>query len=167
MKIFSSTSLGKTAQIMVVCMLLSISSAHAATQMPSFSLPNAVNGTTVNSTEYNGKTLLITFFATWCPPCMQEVPALMDLQKQFSKADFSVVGLSVDEGGPAIVAKLVEKRSINYPVLMADDITARNFGGVVGIPTSFLVNKEGHVVKKYPGYVPHAILEKDIKSLMN
>jgi peroxiredoxin len=167
MKIFATTSLGRTAQIMVACLLLSLSSAHAATQMPSFSLPDAVSGTTVNSAAYNGKTLLVTFFATWCPPCMQEVPALMDLQQQFSKSDFSVVGLSMDEGGPAIVAKLVEMRSINYPVLMANETTARNFGGVVGIPTSFLVNKEGNVVKKYPGYVPHAILEKDIKTLMN
>ncbi len=167
MKIFATTSLGRTAQLMVVCLILSLSSAHAATQMPSFSLPDAVSGTTVNSAEYNGKTLLITFFATWCPPCIQEVPTLMALQQQFSKSDFSVVGLSVDEGGPAIVAKLVEMRSINYPILMADETTASNFGGVVGIPTSFLVNKEGNVVKKYPGYVPHAILEKDIKTLMN
>jgi peroxiredoxin len=167
MKISTNTSLGRSARIMVVCLFLSISSAHAATQMPSFRLPDAVSGNTVDSADYNGKTLLITFFATWCPPCMQEVPALMDLQQQFSKADFSVVGLSVDEGGPAIVAKLVEKRSINYPVLMADDTTARNFGGVVGIPTSFLVNKKGNVVKKYPGYVPHALLEQDIKKIMN
>lgn len=167
MKITTTTSLGRTVQIMVVCLLLSISSAQAATQMPSFSLPDAVSGTKVNSADFSGKTLLITFFATWCPPCMQEVPALMDLQQQFSKGAFSVVGLSVDQGGPDIVAKLVEKRSINYPVLMADETTARNFGGVVGIPTSFLVNKEGNVVKKYPGYVPHAILEKDITTLMN
>lgn len=167
MKIISNTFLGKTVQAMALCLLLSLTSAHAATRMPSFSLPDAVSGSTINSDVYNGKTLLVTFFATWCPPCMQEVPALIELHQQFSKADFSVVGLSVDQGGPDVVAKLVENRSINYPVLMADETTARNFGGVAGIPTSFLVNKEGNVVKKYPGYVPHAILEKDIKTLMN
>ncbi|MDO8947164.1 MAG: TlpA disulfide reductase family protein [Desulfocapsaceae bacterium] len=167
MKIIVSTFFSKTAQIMALMLFLVSSSAHAATKMPSFSLPDAVSGATVNSTDYNGKTLLVTFFATWCPPCMQEVPTLMELHQEFSKADFSVVGLSVDQGGPDVVAKLVEMRSINYPVLMADETTARNFGGVAGIPTSFLVNKEGNVVKKYPGYVPHAILEKDIKTLMN
>ncbi|MBU0664108.1 MAG: TlpA family protein disulfide reductase [Proteobacteria bacterium] len=167
MKKIASTFFTKTAQVMVLCLFLAISSVHAATKMPSFSLADAVNGTTVNSADYNGKTLLITFFATWCPPCMQEVPTLMELHQQFSKANFSVVGLSVDQGGPSIVAKLVASRSINYPVLMADETTARNFGGIAGIPTSFLINKEGNVVKKYPGYVPHAILEKDIKTLMN
>jgi len=167
MKIVARTVLGKVSQIMTLCLFLSISSAYAAVKMPPFSLPNVVNGATVNSADYNGKTLLITFFATWCPPCMQEVPALIELHQQFSKGAFSVVGLSVDQGGADVVAKLVEKRSINYPVLMADETTARNFGGVVGIPTSFLVNKEGNVVKKYPGYVPHAVLENDIKEIMN
>jgi peroxiredoxin len=167
MKIIAHTFIGKVSQIMAFCLLLSISSAYAAARMPSFSLPDAVSGSTVSSANFSGKTLLITFFATWCPPCMQEVPTLIELHQQFSKANFSVIGLSVDEGGSEVVAKLVEKRSINYPVLMADATTAHNFGGVVGIPTSFLVNKEGNVVKKYPGYVPHTILEQDIKKIMN
>ncbi len=167
MRIITNTFFGKVLQTMAFCLLLSVSTVYAAAKMPSFSLPDAVSGSTVNSADFTGKTLLITFFATWCPPCMQEVPTLIELHKQFSKSNFSVVGLSVDEGGSSVVAKLVEKRSINYPVLMADAATARNFGGVVGIPTSFLVNKEGNVVKKYPGYVPHTILEQDIKKIMN
>lgn len=147
--------------------LLASGSAFAATKMPEFSLPDAVNGATVKSSDFSGKTLLVTFFATWCPPCMQEVPTLIELQRQFANDNFSVIGLSVDEGGANVVAKLIEKRSITYPVLMADDTTARGFGGVAGIPTSFLVNKEGNVVKKYPGYVPHTVLENDIKKIMN
>lgn len=167
MKIIANTFFGKVAQTITFCLLFSISTAYAAAKMPSFNLPDAVSGSTVNSADFTGKTLLVTFFATWCPPCMQEVPTLIELHQQFSKANFSVVGLSVDEGGPDVVAKLVEKRSINYPVLMADATTTRDFGGVVGIPTSFLINKEGNVVKKYPGYVPHAVLEQDIKKIMN
>jgi len=135
--------------------------------MPSFVLPDVVTGDNVNSTLFSGKTLLVTFFATWCPPCMQEVPDLIRLQDKYKSKGFSVVALSVDESGPKSVKRLVEKRSINYPVLMADSSTARDFGGVVGIPTSFLINSQGTVVKKYPGYVPHIVLENDIKSIMN
>ncbi len=142
-------------------------SVSASKSMPSFSLPDVVTGDMVDSKDFDGKTLLVTFFATWCPPCMQEVPDLISLQKQYAEKGFSVVALSVDQGGMGVVKKLVEKRSINYPVLLADSSTARNFGGVVGIPTSFLVNSKGHVVKKYPGYVPHTILENDIKRIMN
>ncbi len=166
MNIIAKSLVGKVAQIMVLSLLFAINSALAA-KMPSFVLANAVDGASVNSADYNGKTLLVTFFATWCPPCMQEVPTLIKLQQQFAENNFSVVGLSVDEGGADVVAKLIKKRAINYPVLMADPTTVQNFGGVVGIPTSFLINKEGNVVKKYPGYIPHSILEKDISGIMN
>lgn len=142
-------------------------SAVAASKMPSFLLPDVVTGESVDSKSFAGKTLLVTFFATWCPPCMQEVPDLIDLQKKYSSEGFSVIALSVDESGPKVVKKLVEKRSINYPVLMADRSTAHKFGGVVGIPTSFLINSQGNVVKKYPGYVPRVLLENDIKKIMN
>lgn len=156
-----------SARIIFLALVLFAAPAYASIQMPSFNLPDAISGATVKSSAFSGKALLVTFFATWCPPCMQEVSTLIDLQNQFSKIGFSVVGLSVDQGGPEIVAKLIEQRSINYPVLMADESTARAFGGVAGIPTSFLVNKDGNVVKKYPGYVPHSILVKDIEKIMN
>ncbi len=146
---------------------LSVSSVSAASKMPAFSLPDVVTGKTVDSSTFEGKTLLVTFFATWCPPCMQEIPSLIQLQNDLGDKGFSVLGLSVDQGGAAIVRKLVEKRSINYPVLLAEGKTARDFGGVVGIPTSFLINSKGQVVKKYPGFVPHVVLENDIKRVMN
>jgi len=65
-----------------------------------------------------------------------------------------------------VVKRLVEKKSINYPVMMADQRTTRDFGGVYGIPTSFLVNGKGNVVKKYTGYIPHSVLIKDIKQVL-
>lgn len=148
-------------------LMVSGQAASAASQMPSFVLTDVVSGDNVDSKQFAGKTLLVTFFATWCPPCMQEIPDLIDLQNKYASQGFSVVALSVDQGGVGVVRKLVEKRSINYPVLMAEGSTARDFGGVVGIPTSFLVNSKGQVVKKYPGYVPHVVLERDIKNIMN
>ncbi len=145
---------------------VSVHTVSAASKMPGFSLENVVTGKTVDSSVFKGKALLVTFFATWCPPCMQEIPDLIKLQDEYAAKGFSVLGLSVDQGGAGIVKKLVEKRSINYPVLLADGAIAREFGGVVGIPTSFLVNGKGQIVKKYPGYVPHMVLENDIQHVM-
>ncbi len=150
-----------------VVFLFTAENVLAARKMPSFSLSDALTGDDVSSSTFAGKTLLVTFFATWCPPCMQEIPNLIDLQNEYGEKGFSVIGLSVDKGGVKLVKRLIERRSINYPVLMADSSTAKNFGGVVGIPTSFLVNSKGAVVKKYPGYVPHAVLENDINKIMN
>lgn len=152
---------------LALLLVLATSPAQAATTMPTFSLADVVTGDQVSSSAFEGKTLLVTFFATWCPPCIQEIPTLMTLQEELADKNFSVLALSVDQAGPGVVAKLVKQRDINYPVLMAKGSTARDFGGVVGIPTSYLINSAGQVVKKYPGYVPHAILKKDIDSVIN
>jgi len=138
----------------------------ASTKMPAFALESVRDGKRINSDSFEGKALLITFFATWCPPCLQEIPALVKLQEEFGANGFSVVALSVDQGGSEPVAELVDQQAINYPVLMADAETAENFGGVYGIPVSFLVNKSGNVVKRYPGLVPHSVLVKDVQSLI-
>jgi len=134
--------------------------------MPAFSLPTAIDGSMVASEQYQGKVMLITFFATWCPPCLQEIPTLKELQAKFQQQGFSVVALSVDEGGSDAVAQLVRQARINYPVLMANRSTTRDFGNVVALPTSFLVNKNGQVVKKYPGYATRRLLERDIESVL-
>ena len=158
--------------LVVICTVMSFLlpvafEAVAATKMPSFSLKSVQGGNIVKSSSFDGKVLLLTFFATWCPPCAQEVPVLNDLQKELSASGFSVVGLSVDQQGPKVVAKFIKKKSITYPVLMAEAKTTSDFGGVYGIPVAFLVNKSGNVVKKYTGYVQHDILEKDVRSLLN
>lgn len=139
--------------------------AAAGDAMPSFSLSSALDGKTISSDDFKGKALLVTFFATWCPPCRQEIPSLIKLQNEYAAKGFSVIGMSMDDGADVVV-KLIKKEEINYPVLMAKAKTAGDFGGVIGIPTSFLVNREGEVVKRYPGYVPHDLLEKDVSSLL-
>jgi peroxiredoxin len=153
--------------ILFAVFFISAGSSSATSKMPVFSLPNVIDGKTIDSREFQGKALLVTFFATWCPPCMDEVPTLIKLQKEFAKDGFSVIGLSVDEQGPGVVVKLISKQGINYPVMMADRRTIKDFGGVYGIPVSFLVNRSGNVVKKYPGEVPLSVLAKDIKNVMD
>ncbi len=154
-----------------LCLLVSIAVSlpgvsQASTKMPAFVLENPVDGKNVDSDDFLGKALLVTFFATWCPPCMQEIPTLVELQQEFGPRGFSVIGLSVDQGGSADVARLVERQAINYPVLMANAETAENFGGVFGIPVSFLVNKSGNVVKSYTGLVSHKVLARDVLSVI-
>lgn len=152
--------------VCVAVVLLLVLPGGASTRMPEFALPAAVDGKVVNSGEFKGKALLITFFATWCPPCRQEIPTLIKLHKEYGPRGFAVIGLSMDAGGSEIVAKLVRGENINYPVLMANMATANNFGGVTGVPTTFLVNKSGNVVKSYIGYVPHSTLAQDIELIL-
>ena len=138
----------------------------AAVSMPQFSFPSVVDGKNVDSTSVKGQVLLVTFFATWCPPCRQEIPALKKLQEELGPRGFSVLALSVDEGGPSIVASLANQQKINYPVVMATPLIARQFGGIYTLPTSFLVNRQGHIVKKYSSFTPHILLKRDIEAVM-
>ncbi len=137
-------------------------STMAAVEMPSFSLSDVVSGKQVDSSSFKGKALLVTFFATWCPPCRMEVPELKKLQENFGDKKFSVVAISVDQGGVAGVADFVARKKLNYPVLMASYKIISDFGGVYGIPTSFLVNTAGSVVKRYQGFVDYDTLKRDI-----
>jgi len=153
---------------LVICtvVLLVLTGNVLATPMPDFTLPSVVDGKDISSDDFKGKVLLVTFFATWCPPCRQEIPSLIRLQDDLSAKGFSVLGLSLDEGGSEIVSELVEHDNINYPVLMADSDVVSGFGGVTGIPTSFLVSHEGKMIRTYAGYVPHELLKQDIEEIM-
>ncbi|RWX50343.1 Thiol-disulfide isomerase or thioredoxin [Candidatus Electrothrix marina] len=157
-----------TKKTFVVCavLLLALSSRVSATPMPDFTLPSAVDGKDISSDDFKGKVLLVTFFATWCPPCRQEIPSLIRLQKDLSAKGFSVLGLSLDDGDADVVNDLVEHDKINYPVLMADSEVVSGFGGVTGIPTSFLVGHDGKMIRSYAGYVSHELLKQDIEEII-
>ncbi|CAK8721374.1 Thiol-disulfide isomerase or thioredoxin [Candidatus Electrothrix laxa] len=157
-----------TKKTFVVCavLLLALSSRVLATPMPDFTLPSVVDGKDISSDDFKGKVLLVTFFATWCPPCRQEIPSLIRLQKDLSAKGFSVLGLSLDDGDAGIVNDLVEHDNINYPVLMADSDVVSGFGGVTGIPTSFLVSHDGKMIRSYAGYVSHDLLKQDIEKII-
>lgn len=134
--------------------------------MVQFKQESLTDNVMLDSRQLESQVLLVTFFATWCPPCIQEIPTFIDLQKSYKDKGFSVVAFSMDEGDPAPLYKLIDKYGINYPVLLADDIVTRGVGGVTGIPVTFLVNRKGEIVKKYLGYVGHDILEEEIKNML-
>lgn len=135
-------------------------------QMPDFSLKSVADGSRVSSSDLKGRVVLFVFFATWCPPCIQEIPTLVDIQEKYSARGFSVIGMSVDDGGSQVVKDLMVKMGINYPVLMADGRTTRGFGGVSGIPVAVLVDRQGRRVNRMQGKVPHRVLEQEIKKYL-
>ena len=154
------------ALIMYFFPMVGADEAGAPTQMPTFELEEVMTGSPIPSSTFQGKSLLVTFWATWCPPCVQEIPSLIKLQNEYSADGFSVVAISVDQE-KGVVQKMVDRKEINYPVMMADKSVTRDFGGVYGIPTSFLVSKKGTVVKRYSGFVPHSVLVKDLQQIIN
>ena len=137
-----------------------------AGNMPQFSLSDVTTGETVESNAYNGKILLVNFWATWCPPCREELPSLKSLQEKYGDKGFSVLGVSIDKGGSKMVARFVRKIRLNYPVVLGNSSLGKEFGGFFGVPASFLIDRSGMVVKSYAGYVSHEQLEEDIQKIL-
>lgn len=144
---------------------LGVGTATAGTKMPHFNLDDAVTNQAIDSATYAGKAKAVVFFATWCMPCMQEVPALMSLQEEYGDAGFTVVAISVDNDQENVL-DFIKKSQVNYPVLMFNRQVVADFGGIPGLPTTFMVDKNDKVLKKYPGMVPHALLEREVKSML-
>lgn len=122
--------------------------------MPSFVLPELGGAKMVNSEEFQGKALVVVFFSVYCPPCVAEMPSLVQLQKKYGEKGFAVVGICLDQAMDDIVKRVVEKKGVNYQILMGGKKVADDFGGVAKIPTAFLINASGNVVKRYPGILP-------------
>lgn len=134
-------------------------------QAPAFTLPTAADGVQDGLARYKGKVRIIDFWATWCPPCREEIPGFISLQKKYASKGLVVLGLSVDQEA-ATAAQFATENGINYPVLMATAATKAAYGGIRGIPTTFIVGRKGYIYKKYVGAVDAATFEADVKALL-
>jgi thiol-disulfide isomerase/thioredoxin len=128
-------------------------------------LVSDLNGHAISTAQLHGKVVLVNFWATWCPPCREEIPGLIALQNKY-KDRLQIIGVSVDEDAPASFVKaFAEKEGINYPVVMGTEI-AKEYGGVPALPTSFVVNTDGRVVQKHVGLLEPAEVENEVRALL-
>jgi thiol-disulfide isomerase/thioredoxin len=112
----------------------------------------ALDGTPVRSRELVGQVVVLNFWATWCGPCKLEMPALQSLHEDLASEGVTVLGLSTDVGSGAAVPDFLEERSISYPVGRATDGHRLAFGGIPGIPTTFIIDRSGIIRHRVVGY---------------
>lgn len=113
-----------------------------------------------------GKVVVVDFWATWCPPCVHEIPGYIALQKKYGERGLVIIGLSVDQKGAAAVTPFAQKHGINYALALADEATINAFGGIEGIPTTFLIDREGRIRDKKVGAMDADAYEKLITPLL-
>jgi thiol-disulfide isomerase/thioredoxin len=124
-----------------------------------------LDGNVVSTAQWQGKVVLLNFWATWCPPCRQEIPILVDLAKKY-KDNLLIVGVSVDDGSPDDVREFTKAFHMNYPVVMWSHELVSEYGGVPALPTTFLINKDGRVVQKHEGLYPPEVYNTEVRALM-
>jgi cytochrome c biogenesis protein CcmG/thiol:disulfide interchange protein DsbE len=132
---------------------------------PSFTLQD-LNGKPVSLSDFKGKVIVLDFWATWCPPCVMEIPHFIELYEQYKDQGFAMVGISLDSQGVSVVKSFVQKYRVNYPILMTDGRVDKAYGGIPGIPTTFVIDSAGNIRQKYIGYREKAVFETDIKALL-
>jgi peroxiredoxin len=118
---------------------------------PIFTLKD-MNGNEVSLTELHGKVILINFWATWCPPCREELPSLKDLRKKYAADELEIIAISTDRS-LSTLKRYLDKNPVNFRVLHDRGIKVSRRYNVFSLPTSFLINKRGLIVEKFIGFV--------------
>lgn len=126
----------------------------------------ALDGRSVQLSQYAGQVVLLDFWATWCGPCRAEIPNLKKVREEFAGRGFEVIGVSLDDGGAALVRSFVEREGIAYPIVMGDAELAELYGGVEAIPTAFLIDRDGRIVHRMVGYKEESELRRRIEPLL-
>jgi cytochrome c-type biogenesis protein len=132
----------------------------------------SLDGNDVPLDRYKGQVVLVNFWATWCEPCQVEIPWLIEMQQKYSAKGFTILGVDVDDEDNQTVSAYLSKERfmvngqklpMNYPVLRGNDAVADKFGGLLGYPTSFLVSRDGKIVKKVQGLISYEEIAQAIE----
>lgn len=119
----------------------------------------------VSLSSYRGKVVLLNFWATWCAPCLVEVPRFAEWQKELGGEGFQALGISMDDSA-APVRTAYEKYKMNYPVVMGDAKLGELYGGVFGLPVTFLIDRKGTVRFRHQGAVHLDTLHHEVEELL-
>jgi cytochrome c biogenesis protein CcmG, thiol:disulfide interchange protein DsbE len=113
-----------------------------------------------------GKVVLLNFWATWCAPCQIEMPRFEQWQDQYKKDGLAIVGVSMDDDSDPVKG-LVRKLRVNYPVVMGDEKLGLAYGGVLGLPVTYLIDRQGVIRARYQGTTNLDAMEKTIRQLLH
>ena len=125
----------------------------------------ALDGTRVSLANWRGKVVLLNFWATWCAPCLVEMPRFSAWQRQYARQGLQVLGISMDDSTEP-VQRLLSRGNVGYPVIMGDTTLAKLYGGIFGLPSTFLIDRSGRIVGRFRGEVNLEDLERSIQALL-
>jgi cytochrome c biogenesis protein CcmG/thiol:disulfide interchange protein DsbE len=156
--------------LFVLSALVTINADQAADQPRPLRLQvQTLDGSLKWLTDFKGKVVLLNFWSTTCPPCRVETPWFVEFQQRWEKDGFTVVGVSLDDA-PDAIRRFNAEFKVNYPMMAGrevDEKIQQATGGIWGMPTTFLIGRDGSVLKKHLGLTPKAVLEKEITQALN
>ena len=139
--------------------------AQTGSKAPDFKLQTSDNKD-VTISGLKGKVVLLNFWATWCGPCVREIPDFLEVYDQYKSKGFEIIGVSLDAGGWEKVTPFVAKMKMTYPVVKGDNAVVQAYGNFNAIPTSFFIDRKGVVVHQKTGAMTKSELEAILKKLL-
>jgi len=136
-----------------------------AKSAPNFVLTTA-EGRTVELKKLEGSVVVLNFWATWCPPCRAEIPGMLEVYDKYRGEGLEIVGIALDRDGWNVVTPFVERMNISYPVVLGGWEIVQQYGGISAIPTTFILDRKGNVVKGHVGYLSKEDLEGIVRKLL-
>jgi cytochrome c biogenesis protein CcmG/thiol:disulfide interchange protein DsbE len=132
----------------------------------------SLQGQDVSLASFKGKVVLVNMWGTWCEPCRGEIPTLIQMQKDYSGKGFTVLGVATNDEVKRVIPFVHDTQfdvagtqmTMNYPIVMGSDQISTAFGGLLGMPTSFLINRQGDIVKRYIGSLNPTEINNDVKA---
>jgi len=135
----------------------------ARADVPAFAAPD-LDGRTIDTASLRGKVVVVNFWATWCPPCREEIPDLVALQEKY-RDRLQIIGVSQDSGSIEEVKRFAAEHKMNYPTVMSTPEIERLFPGVYALPTSFILDRDGKVAQKHIGLLNASLTELETRAL--
>lgn len=139
------------APLVAIALLLASSGCQSGGKTAPDFVAQDLQGQAVRLSAQRGKVVFLNFWATWCPPCRQEMPSMEALSKKFAAEDFVMLAISEDDGGAPVVKKFVEQNKLTFPILISPTGEIGRSFGVYGYPETFLIDREGHQVARFIG----------------
>jgi thiol-disulfide isomerase/thioredoxin len=127
---------------------------------------NDLQGHAVKLSDLRGKAVVLNFWATWCPPCKEEIPYFVEMQKRYGAQGLQVVGVATDYEDAKDVAKFASDEAINYPILLGQEAVAQQYGGLDYLPTTFYIDRNGRVVDRVFGLPGREAIEQNVQRTM-
>ena len=132
---------------------------------PDFALQD-LNGQTVRLSDFKGKVVIVDFWATWCQPCVIMIPWFVEFHKRYGPQGLEIVGVAMDEEGLSVVKPYAAKMKMNYHVVLGNEQVTNSWGGIFGLPTTFIIDRRGRVHDRHLGLVGRDVFEKDLRDLL-